>query len=180
MSRRYYVYIMSSKSGVLYIGSTNDLERRIFEHKHGLIEGFTKKYKVTRLVYVEEFGQAAEMIARERQLKGWSRNRKLDLIHDQNPAMLDYARSSRVNHTGNTQQNRRSHPRLQRAATQAHRPARGGRARSFHFVQDDCCMERFISYVCGWAGYAPFPHIALVVIAEFTNDIFFSALDTVR
>jgi len=92
MSRRYYVYIMSSKSGVLYIGSTNDLERRVFEHKHGLIEGFTKKYKARRLVYVEEFGHAAEMVARERQLKGWTRNRKLALIHGQNPAMLDHAR----------------------------------------------------------------------------------------
>ncbi|HTY55586.1 MAG TPA: GIY-YIG nuclease family protein [Candidatus Binataceae bacterium] len=92
MSRTHYVYIMSSKSGVLYVGSTNDLERRMFEHKHGLIEGFTKKYKVTRLVYVEEFRRAAEMIARERQLKGWTRSRKLALIHGQNPGMLDYAR----------------------------------------------------------------------------------------
>jgi putative endonuclease len=66
----YYVYIMSSKSGVLYIGATNDLDRRVFEHKQGLIEGFTKKYRVTRLVYAEQFDRAAEMVARERQLKG--------------------------------------------------------------------------------------------------------------
>ena len=92
MSRNYYVYIMSSKSGVLYIGSTNDLERRVFEHKQGLVEGFTKKYKVTRLVYVEEFDRAADMVARERQLKGWTRSRKLALIHTQNPEMADYAR----------------------------------------------------------------------------------------
>ena len=70
MRRSYYVYIMSSKSGVLYIGSTNDLERRVFEHKHGLIEGFSKQYKVTRLVYVEEFAHSTEMVARERELKG--------------------------------------------------------------------------------------------------------------
>jgi putative endonuclease len=88
----YCVYIMSSKSGVLYIGATNDLDRRVFEHKKGLIEGFTRKYKVTRLVYVEEFERAAEMAARERQLKGWTRRKKLELIHRQNPAMVDYAR----------------------------------------------------------------------------------------
>ena len=92
MGHKYYVYIMSSKSGVLYIGATNDLERRIFEHKNGLIEGFTKKYRVTRLVYVEEFDGPSDMVARERQLKGWTRARKLDLIHMQNPAMVDYAR----------------------------------------------------------------------------------------
>jgi len=88
----YYVYIMSSKSGVLYIGATNDLDRRVFEHKQGLIEGFTKKYRVTRLIYVEQFDRAAEMVARERQLKGWTRGRKLELIHSQNPEMVDYAR----------------------------------------------------------------------------------------
>jgi putative endonuclease len=88
----YYVYIMSSKSGVLYIGATSDLDRRVFEHKQGVIEGFTKKYRVTRLIYVEEFDRAAEMVARERQLKGWIRSRKLELIHSQNPEMVDYAR----------------------------------------------------------------------------------------
>ena len=88
----YYVYIMSSKSGVLYIGATNDLDRRVFEQKQGLVEGFTKKYRVTRLVYVEEFDRPAEMVARERQLKGWTRSRKLELIHSQNLEMGDYAR----------------------------------------------------------------------------------------
>ena len=61
----YYVYIMSNKSGVLYIGATNDLERRVFEHQQGLLEGFTKKYRVTRLIYVEQFDRPAEMVARE-------------------------------------------------------------------------------------------------------------------
>jgi putative endonuclease len=88
----YYVYIMSSKSGVLYIGATNDLDRRVFEHKQGQIEGFTKRYRVTRLVYVEEYVRATEMVARERQLKRWTRSRKLALIHSQNPEMADYAR----------------------------------------------------------------------------------------
>ena len=88
----YYVYIMSSKSGALYIGATNNLDRRVFEHKQGLVEGFTKKYRVTRLVYVEQFDRAAEMVARERRLRGWTRSKKLQLIHSQNPEMLDYAR----------------------------------------------------------------------------------------
>ncbi|MGH7985968.1 MAG: GIY-YIG nuclease family protein [Candidatus Binataceae bacterium] len=92
MGDTYYVYIMSSKSGVLYIGSTNDLERRVIEHKSGLLGGFTKKYRVTRLVYFEEFDEPALMVARERQLKGWTRRRELELIHQQNPAMSDYAR----------------------------------------------------------------------------------------
>jgi putative endonuclease len=83
---------MSSKSGVLYIGETNDLDRRVFEHKLGQREGFSKKYRVTRLVYVEEFTRSAEMVDRERQLKRWTRSRKLDLIHSQNPEMADYAR----------------------------------------------------------------------------------------
>lgn len=92
MNRRYCVYIMSSKSGVLYIGSTSNLERRVFEHKSGLIDGFTRRYRVTRLVYVEEFDTPREMVAWERQLKGWNRSRKLALIHTQNPEMVDYAR----------------------------------------------------------------------------------------
>ena len=92
MSRDYYVYIMRGKSGVLYIGSTDDRERRVFEHKQGLIEGFTRKYRVTRLVYVEEFNRAADMVARERQFKGWTRRRKPILIHTRNPEMADYAR----------------------------------------------------------------------------------------
>ncbi len=94
MGHQYYVYIMSSKSGVLYIGATNDLERRVLEHKKGLFDGFTKKYRVTRLVYVEEFDGPSDMVARERQLKGWTRKRKLQLIHRQNPEMVDYARGA--------------------------------------------------------------------------------------
>jgi len=93
----YDVYIMSSKSGVLYIGATSDLDRRVFEHKRALIEGFTKKYRVTRLIYVEEFDRATEMVARERQLKGWTRSRKLELIHSQNREMVDYARRTARN-----------------------------------------------------------------------------------
>ena len=94
MERQYFVYIMSSKSGVLYIGSTNDLDRRIWEHKHGFYDGFTKKYRVTRLVYLEEFRNPMDMVRRERELKGWTRRRKLALIHAENPEMADYARTT--------------------------------------------------------------------------------------
>jgi putative endonuclease len=90
MDHKFYVYVMSSKSGVLYIGSTDDLERRVYAHKHGLLAGFTKKYRCTRLVYAEEFGSPDAMVARERQLKGWRRAKKLSLIHAQNPEMVDY------------------------------------------------------------------------------------------
>ena len=66
MYRRYFVYIMSSKSGVLYIGCTNALERRVFEHKHGTLDGFTKKYQVKRLVYFETFNNPMDMVGRDR------------------------------------------------------------------------------------------------------------------
>ncbi len=92
MRRTYCVYIMSSKSGVLCIGSTSDLERRVIEHKQGLFPGFTRKYRVNPLVYFEEFERATQMVERERRLKGWTRQKKLELIHSQNPEMVDYAR----------------------------------------------------------------------------------------
>ncbi len=87
----YYVYIMSSKTGVLYTGMTNDLERRVFEHKTGISQGFTKKYKVTRLVYFEETSDVNTAIAREKEIKGWLRRRKIDLIQSINPAWEDLA-----------------------------------------------------------------------------------------
>ena len=88
-SKILYVYIMASRSGTLYIGVTNDIARRTYEHKHGLLAGFTSKYKVHRLVYVEEFDPADQAIAREKQLKGWSRKRKIPLIEALNPTMKD-------------------------------------------------------------------------------------------
>jgi putative endonuclease len=92
MSRSYYVYIMSSKSGVLYIGSTNDLgASRVREQARPNCR-FHQKYRVTKLVYAEEFDSPSDMFARERQLKGWTRAGKLELIHAQNPEMVDYAR----------------------------------------------------------------------------------------
>ena len=80
-----YVYILSSRSRRLYIGVTSDLEGRIWEHKQGRIEGFTKTYKITQLVYVEDFPDMLSAIAREKQLKGWSRTKKIVLIEKTNP-----------------------------------------------------------------------------------------------
>jgi putative endonuclease len=83
---RYWVYILVSRSlGVMYIGVTNDLGRRIAEHRMGKGSEFVKKYKVTKLVYAEEFEQIEEAIAREKQLKGWRRVRKNDLVRAANP-----------------------------------------------------------------------------------------------
>jgi putative endonuclease len=87
--RDYYVYILASKSGVLYIGVTNDLGRRIFEHRQKLIPGFTGKYNVARLVYFESFGDVRDAIAREKQLKGWRRSKKVALIESSNPTWRD-------------------------------------------------------------------------------------------
>ncbi|MGC4190598.1 MAG: GIY-YIG nuclease family protein [Thermomicrobiales bacterium] len=75
----YYVYIVASPSRTIYIGMTNNLERRIWQHKTGQSEGFSKQYRTNRLVHVEEFGDVRDAIAREKQLKGWLRARKIAL-----------------------------------------------------------------------------------------------------
>ena len=91
MSRSYYVYIMSNRHKTLYIGVTNDLERRVYEHKNGLTPGFTKRYNINRLVLVEETSDVNEAIVREKQLKGWVRRRKIELIEAANPQWDDLA-----------------------------------------------------------------------------------------
>ncbi len=91
MIRAYCVYILASRSRVLYTGVTNDLARRVQEHKQGLIPGFTQQYRVTRLVYFEQFGDIRAAIAREKQIKGWVRARKLKLIEERNSAWVDLA-----------------------------------------------------------------------------------------
>jgi len=85
----YHVYILASASGVLYTGVTNHLERRILEHKQKLLEGFASKYDVTRLVYLEPFGQIKNAIRREKQIKAWRREKKLALIRVSNPQFRD-------------------------------------------------------------------------------------------
>ena len=89
--RAYYVYIMASRSRVLYTGVTNDLARRVHEHKQGLIPGFTHTYHITRLVYFEEFTDIRDAIAREKVIKGWVRARKVRLIEASNPIWEDRA-----------------------------------------------------------------------------------------
>jgi putative endonuclease len=87
----YSVYMVASKSRVLYIGMTNNLRRRIFEHKNDLIEGFTRQYKCHRLVYYESFDDVNKAIDREKQLKRWNRTKKEWLIAQQNPTWEDLA-----------------------------------------------------------------------------------------
>jgi putative endonuclease len=91
MSRTYYVYILASKSRRLYIGMTNDLSRRIWEHKNKVVEGFTKQYNIDRLVYFEETSDVRSAIEREKQLKGWGREKKITLIETINAAWEDLA-----------------------------------------------------------------------------------------
>ena len=80
---------MGNDRPTLYIGVTNNLIRRVYEHKHGLVEGFTKKYGLEKLLYFEVFDQIADAILREKQLKHWNREWKLNLIKVKNPTMKD-------------------------------------------------------------------------------------------
>lgn len=90
MTKSYYVYILASKrNGTLYIGVTNDLVRRVYEHKQGLVEGFTKKYNVKQLVFFEETNDVESAITREKQMKKWNRQWKIELIEKQNPEWKD-------------------------------------------------------------------------------------------
>ena len=90
MNKQYYVYIMTNKyNTVLYTGVTNDLSRRVYEHKSGLGGGFTSKYNITKLVYYEACDNAYSAIAREKQIKGGSRRKKIDLISTMNSEWKD-------------------------------------------------------------------------------------------
>ena len=83
--KQFYVYITTNKSRTLYTGVTNDLERRVYEHKQKLIPGFTAKYNISRLVYFEATEDVEAAIAREKQIKGWLREKKMALIESVNP-----------------------------------------------------------------------------------------------
>ena len=87
--KQYYVYIMTNKSGTLYIGVTNDLTRRIYEYKQGIGGQFTTRYRINRLLYFEETRNIHAALTREKQLKGWSRAKKLELIASENPQWVD-------------------------------------------------------------------------------------------
>ena len=86
MNDTFYVYILTNwNDHVMYIGVTNDIKRRVYEHKTGLLEGFTRKYNVHKLVYVEHCHDVCAAIEREKQLKGWSRSKKNELVQRVNP-----------------------------------------------------------------------------------------------
>jgi putative endonuclease len=87
--REYYVYIMTNKSRTLYTGVTNELERRVFEHKQQAIPGFTKKYNITRLVWFEPFQSIRDAIESEKRIKGWMRAKKVKLIESSNAEWKD-------------------------------------------------------------------------------------------
>jgi putative endonuclease len=90
MSRQYYVYIMTNQyNTVLYTGITNDLKRRIYEHKEKMVAGFTNKYNITKLVYYEVFDDPENAISREKQIKAGSRQKKIQLITSMNKEWRD-------------------------------------------------------------------------------------------
>ena len=90
MNTQYYIYIITNKTNrVLYTGVTNDLERRLYEHKEKLVEGFTRKYNVNKLVFYEICADIESAIAREKQIKGWLRRKKVALVESVNPEWRD-------------------------------------------------------------------------------------------
>jgi len=89
--RQYYVYILANRSHTLYTGVTNDLLHRLRQHKSKSIEGFTKRYNITRLVHYETFTDIGQAIAREKQIKGWTRDRKIALVQSSNRYWRDLA-----------------------------------------------------------------------------------------
>jgi putative endonuclease len=87
--KTYYVYIMASQSRTLYVGFTDNIKRKVWQHKTGEIEGFTERYRIDTLVYTESFGDVYSAIAREKQIKRWARGKKLQLIGRANPDWRD-------------------------------------------------------------------------------------------
>jgi len=90
--RQYYVYILASRTRRLYVGMTNDLARRVWQHRTKAIEGFTSRYNIDRLVWYATISTAVEAVARERQIKSWRREKKIELIEAENPGWMDLAR----------------------------------------------------------------------------------------
>ncbi len=85
----YYVYILTNKSYTLYIGVTNNLQKRVYEHANNVVRGFTSKYHLNKLIYFEEFINIEDAIRREKQLKGWTRKKKINLIKQKNSSFND-------------------------------------------------------------------------------------------
>ena len=93
VERRYYVYMLASKTRRLYVGMTNDLHRRVLQHRTKAIDGFTSQYNIDRLVWYESIDQVLDAIAQEKQIKGWRREKKIELIEAENPGWADLARN---------------------------------------------------------------------------------------
>lgn len=89
MKQNYFVYILTNKSRTLYTGVTNNLERRVYEHRNKLVPGFTARYNIGKLVYFEETPDVLSAIAREKQIKGWLRQKEICLIETVNPQWID-------------------------------------------------------------------------------------------
>ena len=89
MEHLYYVYVVASRSRTIYVGVTADLDRRVWEHREGVYDGFSKRYRCDRLVWFERYGRVQTAIAREKQLKRWRREKKLFLIERENPTWAD-------------------------------------------------------------------------------------------
>jgi len=85
MEKQYYVYIATNKSGTLYTGVTNNLRRRMYEHKNKLAKGFTSKYNIDKLILYEIFSNPIDAISAEKKIKGWDRKKKIELIKRKNP-----------------------------------------------------------------------------------------------
>ena len=90
--RQYFVYILASRTRRLYVGVTNDLERRVWQHRTKAVEGFTSRYNIDRLVWYESTDQVLAAIEREKEIKAWRREKKIKLIEAENPAWIDLAR----------------------------------------------------------------------------------------
>jgi putative endonuclease len=89
MYRDYFVYILANKGRTLYVGVTNNLERRMYEHKHKLTPGFASRYNIDRLVHIEVFSDVNDAVRREKEIKGWGRAKKAALIESENPTWRD-------------------------------------------------------------------------------------------
>ncbi len=99
--KTYWVYIMTNRSGTLYTGVTSDLARRVYQHRNQLVSSFTSRYNIDRLVHAEAFPEVRDAIAREKQIKGWVRPRKIALIAKSNPDWCDLGEEwfGQTNHT---------------------------------------------------------------------------------
>jgi|SRR3989344_6458932 len=96
---KYFVYILTNKSNTLYIGVTNNLQKRHWEHRNKLVEGFSKKYNLDRLIYYESYTDIEEAIRREKQVKGWLRKKKINLIKSINPNFEDLGKKYKLSQT---------------------------------------------------------------------------------